>query len=98
MLISIKISRNSAFLGLDKHTMLFFLIINVKMSTIVGILTFMRRKNFMLSLVEHVIFHNLGARSEIGFPFQNIPRNLDPSLKRWIKFFEIALEGKICIL
>ena len=28
--------------------MLFFLLINVKMSTIVGILTFMSRKNFML--------------------------------------------------
>ena len=31
----------------------FFLLINVKMPTIVGILTFMRRKNFMLSSVEH---------------------------------------------
>ena len=30
-------------------TALFFLFINVKMPTIVGILTFMRRKNFMLS-------------------------------------------------
>ena len=33
--------------------MLFFLFINVKMSTIVGILIFMSRKNFMLSWVEH---------------------------------------------
>ena len=53
MLISIKISRNSAFLGSDKPKMLFFPLINVKMPTIVGILTFMSRKNFMLSLVEH---------------------------------------------
>ena len=33
--------------------MLFFLFINVKMPTIVGILTFMSRKNFMLNRVEH---------------------------------------------
>ena len=31
----------------------FFLLINVKMPTIVGILTFMSKKNFMLSRVEH---------------------------------------------
>ena len=50
MLISIKISRNSAFsLGSDKPRMLFFPLIIVKMPTIVGILTFMSRKNFMLS-------------------------------------------------
>ena len=53
MRISIKISRNSAFLGSDKSRMLFFPLMNVKMPTIVGILTFMSRKNFMLSLVEH---------------------------------------------
>ena len=33
--------------------MLFFPLINVKMPTIVGILTFMSRKNFMLSQVGH---------------------------------------------
>ena len=33
----------------DKPRMLFFLLINVKMPTIVGILTFMNRKNFMLN-------------------------------------------------
>ena len=32
--------------------MLFFVLINVKMPTIVGILTFMSRKNFKLSGVE----------------------------------------------
>ena len=36
MLISIKISRNSAFLGSDKPRMLFFPLINVKMPTVVG--------------------------------------------------------------
>ena len=53
MLISIKISRNLVFLGSDKPRMLFFLLINVKMPTIVGILTFVSRKNSMLSWVEH---------------------------------------------
>ena len=48
-LISIKITRNSAFLGSDKPRLLFFSLINVKMSTIVGILTFMSREKFMLS-------------------------------------------------
>ena len=33
--------------------MLLFLLINVKMSTIVGILPFMRRKNFILTGAEH---------------------------------------------
>ena len=37
------------FLGPDKPRMLFFPLTNVKMPTIVGILTFMSRKNFMLS-------------------------------------------------
>ena len=32
----------------DKHKMLFFMLINVKITTIVGILTFINRKNFML--------------------------------------------------
>ena len=37
------------FIGSDKPRMLFFTLINVKIPTIVGILTFMSRKNFMLS-------------------------------------------------
>ena len=37
------------FLGSDKSRMLFFPLINVKMPTVVGILTFMSRKKFMLS-------------------------------------------------
>ena len=37
------------FLGSDELTMLFFLLINVKMPTVVGILTFISRKDFMLS-------------------------------------------------
>ena len=37
------------FLSSDKPRKLFFPLINVKMPTIVGILTFMNRKNFMLS-------------------------------------------------
>ena len=37
----------------DKPRMLFFLLMHVKMPTIVGILTFMSRKNFMRNRVEH---------------------------------------------
>ena len=48
-----EISRNTAFSGLDKPRMSFFLIINVTMPTILGILTFMTRKNFMLSWDEY---------------------------------------------
>ena len=47
-----KISRYSAFKGqicLDA----IFLLINVKMPIIIGVLTFMSRKNFMLNCVEH---------------------------------------------
>ena len=53
MLISIKIARNSSFLGSDKPRMLFFPLINGKMPTIVDILTFMSRKKIMLSEGEH---------------------------------------------
>ena len=44
-----KIFKKSALSSPDKPRMLFFLLINVKMPTIDGILTFMSRKNFMLS-------------------------------------------------
>ena len=43
------IKKFSFFSDSDKPIMLFFLLINVKMPTIVGILTFMSRKNFMLN-------------------------------------------------
>ena len=43
MLISIKITRNSAFAGSYKPRMLFFLLIDVKMLILMG------KKNFMLS-------------------------------------------------
>ena len=46
------IKKVSFFLGSDKPRMLFFLLINVKMPTIVDILTFMSKKNFMLCWVE----------------------------------------------
>ena len=42
--------------GSDKHRMLFFLLINVKMPTIVGILTFIRKKIVMLSSVLYDFF------------------------------------------
>ena len=40
--------KNQLFSGSEKPRMQFFRPINVKMSTVVGILTFMNRKNFML--------------------------------------------------
>ena len=43
------IKKFGLFLGPDKPRMLFFPLRNVKMPTIVGILTFMSRKKFMLS-------------------------------------------------
>ena len=49
MHISIEISRNSAFLGPNKPRMLIFQLVNVKKASVVGILTFMSRRNFMLS-------------------------------------------------
>ena len=41
------------FLALSLSDVAFIMLINVKMPTIVGILTFMSRINFLLSLVEH---------------------------------------------
>ena len=42
--------------------MLFFLLINVKIPTIIGFLTFMCRKNFNLIELE-ICFYNLGTKS-----------------------------------
>ena len=47
------IKKFSFFSESDNPRMLFFLFTNVKMPTIVGILTFMSRKIFMLNRVEH---------------------------------------------
>ena len=66
MLISLNISRISAFSGSQKSRMLFFVLINVTMPTIVGIITFMSRKNFMLNCVEHEkFFITLGSGCEV---------------------------------
>ena len=45
--------------SLSLSDVVFIALINVKMPTIVGILTFMSRINFMISLVEHEKFYNL---------------------------------------
>ena len=47
------------FSGFDKHRLLVFLLLNVKMPTMVGISTFMSRKYIMLNRIEHE-FYNLG--------------------------------------
>ena len=53
MLISRKnIKKFSFFSGSDKPIILFFMLINVKMPTIVGILTFMSRKKFHAQLLS----------------------------------------------
>ena len=51
LLIKTKISKK--FLALSLSDNIFIMLINVKMPTIVGILTFMAKINFVLSLVEH---------------------------------------------
>ena len=53
----------SFFSGSDKPIMLVFLLINVKMPTVVGILTFLSRKKFHALAAEFSmkIFYNLGA-------------------------------------
>ena len=62
-----KMSRNSDFLSRSHMPrMLFFMFINVKMPTIIGILTFMSMKSFMLSKVEREKFYNLGARNSFN--------------------------------
>ena len=45
--------KTSFFAGWDKHRMLYFLLKNVKMQTIVGILKFMSKKTVMFSWGEH---------------------------------------------
>ena len=58
MLISKLIKKNQHFSGSDKSTMLFFLLINVKMPTIgVGILTFMSRNCWHFNIYEQEKFH-----------------------------------------
>ena len=51
--INAKIAKLMEFSGSNHQSQSFILLINVKMPTIVNILTFMSRINFMLSLVEH---------------------------------------------
>ena len=53
LLIECKILNSNDFSYLKHSDVVFFLLINVKMPTIVAILTFMNKINFMLSWVEH---------------------------------------------
>ena len=59
-------------IGLSVSDIVFIMLINVKMPTILGILTFMRRINFVLSLVEH-------EKSFISFTYKR------PALEQWDK-------------
>ena len=66
MLIKIKKeSKSMTFKGLNHKSQSFILLINDKMPTIIGILTFMSRINFIISRVEHEIFFiTLGPASQ----------------------------------
>ena len=56
ILIETKILKINTFLTLKLLDAVFIMLLNVKMSTIDGILILMRMINFMLSCVEHGIF------------------------------------------
>ena len=66
---------NKHFAGSEKARMLFFLLINVKMSAIVGILTILGRKNFLLNRVEHEnLFITSGTNPHIFYMKQKMFR------------------------
>ena len=70
---------------------------NVKMSTVVGILTFMNRQNFMLSCVEHGNFlqpRGLFFVNQLYITGLSLPINLGPSCKRDLDFFLLFWKGK----
>ena len=59
----IKYRQIKKFLALSLSDVVFIILINVKMPTIVGFLTFISRINFVLSWVEYEKkLYNLGAR------------------------------------
>ena len=63
LLIKTKIPTNKEVSCLSLSDVVFIMLINVKMPTIVGILTFMSRINFVLSRAEHgkkIIARDLG--------------------------------------
>ena len=95
------IKKFSFFSSSGKPRMLFFPLINVKMPTNVGILTFMSRENFMPSRVEHEIFFiTLGPDLQRANPDDDddddddeddevgstIPWHADPSMKEFALF------------
>ena len=58
------------------------MLIKVKMPTIIGILTFMSRINFVLSWVEHEFFYNL--RGQVSMLFEIVLKldNTDKKVTR----------------
>ena len=57
LLIKTKMQTNVEVLALSLSDVVFIMLINIKMTTIVGISTFMSRINFMLGLVCTFVFH-----------------------------------------
>ena len=56
------------FLALSLSNVVFIMLINVKMPTFVGILTYISRINFVFSLVEHEIFIFITSRPALFCP------------------------------
>ena len=69
------------FFALSLSDAVFIMLLNVKMPTTVGILTFMSRINFMLSIVEHEKFYNLGA---VFYKIIRISKHISAIIKRFI--------------
>ena len=66
------------FLALSLPNVVFIMLINVKMPTIVGILTFMSRMNFMVCTVEYgKSFITSGPDRNIMFLKENIPNSTE---------------------
>ena len=61
LITKIKYRQIKKLLALSLSDVVFILLLNVKMPTIIGILTFMNRIKFVLSCAEHETFYNLGA-------------------------------------
>ena len=86
----------SFFSGSDKPKMIFFLLLNVKMQTIVGILTLISRKNFILSMK---ILHNLGAwANKIPRNFNHEIRSSDGALLRVVKMVILKVKVGVNLL
>ena len=77
------------YLAFSLSDVVFIKLINVKMPTFVGILTFMSRINIVLNWVEHKKFYNLGA-SKIILNMHAQLSSLARSLNFWLSLFRLS--------